>query len=90
MDFVFQGGSPHKGASAKPLATYVHAVQKPVDARLAQSAECNALNLVVVGSSPTVGVLSYCGRCVWLLYMYEVYNVRNDQLLRRVHIQKCQ
>ena len=58
MDFVFQGGSPHKGASAKPLATYVHAVQKPVDARLAQSAERKALNLVVVGSSPTVGVLS--------------------------------
>ena len=29
-----------------------------VSARLAQSAERKALNLVVVGSSPTVGVLS--------------------------------
>ena len=34
----------------------------PPSARLAQSAERTALNLVVVGSSPTVGVfLSLCG-----------------------------
>ena len=31
-------------------------------ARLAQSAERKALNLVVVGSSPTVGALSLCLR----------------------------
>ena len=30
------------------------------EARLAQSAECKAINLVVVGSSPTVGVLLAC------------------------------
>ena len=30
------------------------------EARLAQSAERKALNLVVVGSSPTVGVLTGC------------------------------
>ena len=38
-----------------------------VTARLAQSAERKALNLVVVGSSPTVGVLPSLGnalRCV--------------------------
>ena len=29
-------------------------------ARLAQSAERKALNLVVVGSSPTVGAFSFC------------------------------
>ena len=34
------------------------------EARLAQSAERKALNLVVVGSSPTVGVLSALHLCV--------------------------
>ena len=33
------------------------ALELPLQARLAQSAERKALNLVVVGSSPTVGVL---------------------------------
>ena len=32
------------------------------EARLAQSAERKALNLVVVGSSPTVGALNLCAR----------------------------
>ena len=36
----------------------------PLSARLAQSAERKALNLVVVGSSPTVGVAFYFCVCV--------------------------
>ena len=36
-------------------------------ARLAQSVERKALNLVVVGSSPTVGVIICCVRCFSVL-----------------------
>ena len=42
-------------------------------ARLAQSAERKALNLVVVGSSPTVGALSYSVQLDW------VFNHRSAQ-----------
>ena len=38
-------------------------------ARLAQSVERKALNLVVVGSSPTVGVFeSLCANIVWTVW----------------------
>jgi len=39
-----------------------------LQARLAQSAERKALNLVVVGSSPTVGVFAFCRR--WALAVF--------------------
>ena len=38
------------------MRSYVVLMIQPAQARLAQSAERKALNLVVVGSSPTVGV----------------------------------
>ena len=44
-------------------ANHMRCCQTPAQAtaRLAQSVECKALNLVVVGSSPTVGVFQACG-----------------------------
>ena len=42
-----------------------HFISRYANARLAQSAERKALNLVVVGSSPTVGVL--CGTQIGIL-----------------------
>ena len=48
---ITAGGSPANAAYARPTAQILLA-----SARLAQSAERKALNLVVVGSSPTVGV----------------------------------
>ena len=39
----------------------LHLEPKPHTARLAQSAERKTLNLVVVGSGPTVGVLTMAG-----------------------------
>ena len=46
--------------------------QAYVKARLAQSAERKALNLVVVGSSPTVGDP---GRGAYVHYTFIIYNV---------------
>ena len=39
---------------------FCDAARQKLQARLAQSAERKALNLVVVGSSPTVGVIASC------------------------------
>ena len=44
-------------------------IWKPLCARLAQSAERKALNLVVVGSSPTVG--DFC--CEWIGMVFEIH-----------------
>ena len=59
-------------------STYNLTFQEPFKARLAQSAERKALNLVVVGSSPTVGDTKreasakylYCLEYVYILYTY--------------------
>ena len=45
-----------QGCSTHIFRTYTGSHEKKFMARLAQSAERKALNLVVVGSSPTVGV----------------------------------
>ena len=45
-----------KGVVLRSFRTYTGSHEKIFMARLAQSAERKALNLVVVGSSPTVGV----------------------------------
>ena len=60
-----------RAAGSMPRASAVHGLPEPTTAlkdpgfkasciaRLAQSAERKALNLVVVGSSPTVGVFGF-------------------------------
>ena len=52
------------------LGQYNGYAQKGHMARLAQSAERKALNLVVVGSSPTVGVFSFFGNAntCWIAF----------------------
>ena len=42
------------------LKDLVNTSVKFIIARLAQSAEREAFNLVVVGSTPTVGAINYC------------------------------
>ena len=50
-------GLVHKRAV---LCVFLSSLPNALSARLAQSVERKALNLVVVGSSPTVGVLHFC------------------------------
>lgn len=62
-----EGTSNHRHArftstTRLPLTAQKKRKFKCLQARLAQSAERKALNLVVVGSSPTVGVFSKLGR----------------------------
>ena len=49
---------PRKACKDSPILVYSGVSSQCATARLAQSAERKALNLVVVGSSSTVGVLS--------------------------------
>ena len=51
-----QEGEKKSGVSAGCATLDAARSQQSPEARLAQSVECKALNLVVVGSSPTVGV----------------------------------
>ena len=64
----------------------------PASARLAQSAERKALNLVVVGSSPTVGVF-FCHRAsmgcmhVYHRHIINLHHIHMD--LQYLNYMKC-
>ena len=63
------------------LATSCHDL-KLLSARLAQSAERKALNLVVVGSSPTVGVAEVQAATTWtqeLLHLIQLFPHREKK-----------